>query len=760
MTGAAELVETPNGGVEINTPAGETIATAAAPLMWEGNPATNPVDSNVAPVGVEVSAPASGESLLTLTPDTEFLNDPATTYPVTIDPTFTLTEAGSAYISSPERQGWVMNDPELRVGTNDLGATKYRSLLKFNDTTWVGKDITSAALKLRNFSSVSCTGAEIQVRRLSDTWSPSNVTWANQPEGTTAGQASYSPAHGGPDCATADATWDLTTIVGGWADQTYPNRGLKLRAADETINKSYRKYRSSYIADTSLRPRLIVTYNVVPSVPEPGFTPCLAPCEAETAFTESLRPTIIASSLDDSGLLTYTFEIVEEDTSAVVATGTATGASGESVSWQIPDGALANESVYLYRVSASDGSYSSRSDWLMLGVDVDETPQIPIEALTLSPCLDLCEPAIATSEEVVLVATPDDPDSGALTPQMELREVGSSSLLASATGQRAPTEAPAEFTIEDGTLESGKTYEFRIGAADETSTTWSQWKTFQVQLQTGPEAPENLTIDPCMAPCDQLRTDEVTPTISATNPGELAIDLTVEIDAASGETIATHTISNVQGGETTSWTVPAGTLGTGVYSVHASSSSTSGNNWGATKLLLVDPPTFVEGEPLPAEPNPDPEPGDDSVYVEDPAIAAEEFTTLSEKDIDNAAAALAGANIRVQHAPLLFFHTNEKHWPLSATSFIDRSELRWSHSGCNDHSIDDDIDAGRLSGAYNHRQRGNLFCKHGTASSDLFQADDDDLRPHTKGAPGKARVDVEGMFMDYRADRAPRGGGL
>jgi hypothetical protein len=55
----------------------------------------------------------------------------------------------------------------------------------------------------------------------------------------------------------------------------------------------------------------------------------------------------------------------------------------------------------------------------------------------------------------------------------------------------------------------------------------------------------------------------------------------------------------------------------------------------------------------------------------------------------------------VCYAPLVRLHPDETHFPMSADTFIDRSTLYWSRTGCTDHKETEDVDPGKLgSGGY------------------------------------------------------------
>ena len=70
---------------------------------------------------------------MTLSPDDAFLSDPATVYPVTVDPSFTTSATGDAWLENPNYTTGQVASEELRVGTYDGGTHKARAYMHFND---------------------------------------------------------------------------------------------------------------------------------------------------------------------------------------------------------------------------------------------------------------------------------------------------------------------------------------------------------------------------------------------------------------------------------------------------------------------------------------------------------------------------------------------------------------------------------------------------------------------------------------------------
>jgi RHS repeat-associated protein len=339
--------------------AGSRLLTAPEPLMWDARlEADVPQSVQV----VESSIDTSGaKPTLVLTPDPKVLADPATEYPVTIDPTFTAS--GDTWVQNADYTTGQTGSAELRAGTYDGGSHKARSFLHFNDglNELVGTQILSATFRLRNFYSYSCNSAPIKVSRITDSWQGQSLTWNNQPGVTGAGSDTFSQAFGyGGSCASADnAEWNVKDIVQGWADDSFPNYGLRVKADDESDSNTWRKYRS-LSATQGFPPKLIVTYNRYPNKPS-SLTWSPKSVDDGTHYTTSLRPEFSVKVSDpDSSQVRAHFEIKQG--SNVIDTGNGPWVnSGKTSSWKVPASTLTDGTTYTVKAWAKDGDTDSKN---------------------------------------------------------------------------------------------------------------------------------------------------------------------------------------------------------------------------------------------------------------------------------------------------------------------------------------------------------------------------------------------------------------
>ncbi len=373
------LVEEANGTISVQTTAGNQVASAPAPLMWdhEDGPAGEP--EHVAPLTTTVDG-TGADAELVLTPDMGMLTDPDTQYPVTLDPTFNRQAYRDVWVQNADYTTGQVGSPELRVGTYDGGTHKARSFIDFNTDTLVGKQILDATLKLRNFDSGGCGGNRIRVHAISQTWDKDTLTWANQPDFHNAVYDDYSTAYAGPTCPGAGwAQWNVQPIVERWADGRFDRNGFRIAAVEETLNGTWRRYRSAnYATTTSYRPHLVVTYNNLPNTPG---TPSISPVAGSTStglVTRDTTPTLSAKVTDPDGGKVRGFFEVRDSAGTLEWSGQSTlVASGSTASVTVPSSELAHGGTYTVKAFADDDTGRSKNA-SSTAVKVDtQAPAVP-----------------------------------------------------------------------------------------------------------------------------------------------------------------------------------------------------------------------------------------------------------------------------------------------------------------------------------------------------------------------------------------------
>lgn len=349
--------------------AGKVIASGARPLMWDAEMNSVGDPANVRPVTTDITTDADGMTSVELSPIDDFLSDPSTTYPVVIDPSYTLFPVGDTWVQNSGYTTSQYASSELRAGSYDAGDHVARSFLKFSASSYTGQHVVAATLRLRNWYSGSCTGNAIRVNRLTQYWNTETMTWANQPTATSTDEVDFSPAYGyGAGCAEDYATWDVTDMVDRWASGAATNYGMRLRGVNEGSSYTWRKYRSEDYSNGAnwANPHLIVITNHYPGI---ATTPTVVGGQVYTPsggsaqiYTNDTTPKFTAKASDSDGsTVRYNLEVHMTTAGSGVRAECTTSyvAQGTSASCSVPSAdALTDGATYYARAKAYDGT-----DW-------------------------------------------------------------------------------------------------------------------------------------------------------------------------------------------------------------------------------------------------------------------------------------------------------------------------------------------------------------------------------------------------------------
>ena len=205
---------------------------------------------------------------ITISVDEDFLMDDNTTYPVTIDPTLTVSydNNGNDYIvDTPIFEGY----PSLnygafqynRVGYVDDSYQSGRTAVKFplltNSDIYLrlkASEITSVKFYVKEATGTSGIGVSVYPLIENSTWTESNLTWNN-----VGARASKTVATG----TLTDSAWtafDITPLVKQWKVGTYnANCGfIMIGANEDTTDKAFC---ASEFTKTNYRPYVVMTYS-------------------------------------------------------------------------------------------------------------------------------------------------------------------------------------------------------------------------------------------------------------------------------------------------------------------------------------------------------------------------------------------------------------------------------------------------------------------------------------------------------------------
>ncbi|MEJ2855393.1 MULTISPECIES: LamG domain-containing protein [unclassified Saccharothrix] len=372
--------ETEAGRLVATDSQGTTVFSGDASTMWDstGGSGTNHTDGPApgdrrAELGVDV-----GSDTLAVRPDQRFLLDPATTYPVVIDPSYSCDTCGKAHHvvvidQWPEARDLDRTDgafADLKAGfinaaeldTNNNGVA--RSYVQMNTTHMIGKQIHGATLGLNVIHTYSCSPSETEIG-LTETIGP-DTRWTAQPgwvytlgELNHRNNATFCPEAPGAEVVVTRAVSDAAHY--GWGLTTF---GLRAKYEGE-LNESWRRF--------DLNPYLQVHYNSYPNTPTdlgmeawgPNATDHLA-CAvgANRPYVATLTPRLRAKVTDpDKGILTDTGFLVERGPSGghdplteFVRNDVPSGSFAEV---PVAAGTLVENGLYHWSVYTGDGSVRS-----------------------------------------------------------------------------------------------------------------------------------------------------------------------------------------------------------------------------------------------------------------------------------------------------------------------------------------------------------------------------------------------------------------
>jgi hypothetical protein len=360
-------------------------AVMPAPVMWDAAvDKTSGEHTNRVRVDMQVVDKGAGEVDLVVTPDADYLADPKTQYPVTVDPsTSALSNTFDTYVQQGETVDW-STDTELdfgNPGTKNADGTPRtaRSFITWNTTPIQDALIVDTNLALWNFHSGN-TDCSAQSWTVWDTGAPSTSSrWTSQPAWNKQYHSS-TQTKGNPDCAaTQPDGWinaDVDTLVQTWASAKATRGHMGLRAATDDT-KAWKRVNSANNAAN--QPKLSVTYNYRPSDGTNRQAGAPFKSYAGVWAVNNTTPTLRDTFTDPDGdKVTGTFQVYDAATNTPITTPAGEGllvsdfvASGKPASVTVPAGQLRDGKTYKFRTNAYDGTHYnlSWSPWTQFVVD-------------------------------------------------------------------------------------------------------------------------------------------------------------------------------------------------------------------------------------------------------------------------------------------------------------------------------------------------------------------------------------------------------
>ncbi|MDX6263468.1 MAG: hypothetical protein QOH84_5156 [Kribbellaceae bacterium] len=231
---------------------------------------------------------------LTITPDQSLLNNPATIYPVVIDPTMTGTSNRNGWTAAWElypTQSFWKTEHSLGVGYEGFEQNKIvRSFFQFDVASFTSKKIIAASLRTYETHSASCTDRRVIVSRTAPI--SAATTWNNQPGGQ-ADVATFDGAKGWSSaCPAGYVEFDVTSSVQYTSNANGRTATFRLRAATENDELGWKQFDSTGLLTIEYVANPLPAYDLGAATASDFANDC-APSTSPT-YVANLRPNVFA----------------------------------------------------------------------------------------------------------------------------------------------------------------------------------------------------------------------------------------------------------------------------------------------------------------------------------------------------------------------------------------------------------------------------------------------------------------------------------
>lgn len=429
--------ENANGGLAAVDGAGNTVFEGVQPAMWDSgssktpkppkdfpdvNPDGAPTEPDGTPVGEAPQvddpavAPSTGDQVadvgftvtntgMTLVPDATLLQDPATVFPIYIDPNATVAKTDWAYVSSahPSTEYHKFDDDEGVGRCSNWGgyvcsrsAFTNRMYFKFVPTKshWAERVITKATFRAYETWSFSCTASWVDLSLVDAAKVNSGLNWNNKPaDGDLMVDRKVAYGRGKSCNPDAPGSWvefadnkeetneNLTATVRSKLKAGQPI-AFSLSAKDEGDGNSWKRFKGSNAS-------LTVTYNSLPSKPfnEKTTDPAMS-CATGAArpYIWNDPPNLVVNATDpDSQNITVNFALDDATLgknvqNLKVGPKAHTDANKKPIDFKAGVTAkLTHGHLYRWNARSFDGAYHSASfsDWCEFAVDLERPNAAP-----------------------------------------------------------------------------------------------------------------------------------------------------------------------------------------------------------------------------------------------------------------------------------------------------------------------------------------------------------------------------------------------
>lgn len=381
-------------------PAGQTVFTSPAPLMWDSSTlagqlpapaarklAATATASDAAPgdafepgAGAEdaqMEASVSGDTL-TITPDQALLTGAETTYPVFIDPSWAWGEWQHwtrVYKAYPNNSYWDAKG-DVRVGYEaETGGSDSisRSFFQLDTSDVTGAQIKSATFRIRNTWSWSCTAQPVELFQVGDI--SKKTTWAKQPGQIGSALSVVNDSKGwGPDCPAGNLEFNATSAVRTAAAGNDASVTLGLYAGDEEDTRGWKRFDPKTAT-------LEIKYNKPPKTPSGLGTNPRTSCTAGGLIGNTTVSLHAKIDDPDGGNLTAQFQAFKTGTTTPVVDTMIPALKGHVATLVLPSPSTpTGDYTWKVRAKDSDGAYSAWSTTCKFNLDRVRPSKPPVIA--------------------------------------------------------------------------------------------------------------------------------------------------------------------------------------------------------------------------------------------------------------------------------------------------------------------------------------------------------------------------------------------
>ncbi len=387
----------------------ETIFYIEAPYMYDAN--------EIESTNIEMSlVEEDGIYIMTLQADTEWMNDSERVFPVVIDPTVYLSFDDVFVMDGLSNKNTTKINKELRVGRNltNLARTYIKPTVPTNILT--GSYISSAYLNLiKDYYYQAPFADDISIRAYDcydvKSWSPTSVTWENQPYSNS--DNGYSSGHTYLSSVSATSikstySFSITDAVRRWLDGGV-NNGIMLASSNEST-KTQIDFHSSRTSDSNNYPKMYITYTTPTlsvstwetdsQVSEKSFT--IKTGKDWTASTDADWISLSATSGTPSSGSSTNKIIVTENTSVGNRIGTVTVKIGNTIIGTI----TVTQLGCVASIVLSEDNFFAQYEGMRK--DVEVISNINWEVNTADDWITVEEDEIAENDKFSITVSPND----------------------------------------------------------------------------------------------------------------------------------------------------------------------------------------------------------------------------------------------------------------------------------------------------------------------------------------------------------------